>query len=97
MPDRRAVFPFWEADHAFVRRITFQESFWAVSSILPSWKRVEALTWEAVHIFTHLEWHMTGWRISCAAAPGRFTWTGPAQRAEQYPVPAAFRAYKVLL
>ena len=52
---------------------------------------------EAVHIFTHLEWHMTGWRVSCAAAPGRFTWTTPAQRAEQYPVPAAFRAYKVLL
>ena len=52
---------------------------------------------EAVHIFTHLEWHMTGWRIFCAAVPERFTWTSPAQRAAQYPVPAAFRAYKALL
>ena len=27
---------------------------------------------DAVHIFTHIEWHMTGWRIPCGAAPGRF-------------------------
>ncbi len=52
---------------------------------------------EAVHIFTHLEWHMTGWRIQCAAAPERFAWTTPAQRADTYAVPAAFRAYKTLL
>ena len=52
---------------------------------------------EAEHIFTHLEWHMTGWRIRCGAAPDRFTWTDPAQRAEGFPIPAAFRAYKVLL
>ncbi len=52
---------------------------------------------QAVHIFTHLEWHMTGWYIKCAAAPDRFVWTDSAQRAEGYPVPSAFRAYKALM
>ena len=46
---------------------------------------------QAVHIFTHLEWHMTGWRIDCGEAPGRFEWT---HNAGQYAIPAAFRAYK---
>ncbi len=49
---------------------------------------------EAVHIFTHLEWHMTGFRISCAAAPPRFVWADEAERRDTYAVPAAFRAYK---
>ena len=48
----------------------------------------------AVHIFTHLEWHMTGWRVRCGAEPDRFIWTTAADRAERYPVPSAFRAYK---
>ena len=47
----------------------------------------------AEHIFTHLEWHMVGWRVRCGAAPERFVWTTAAERAERYPVPAAFRAY----
>lgn len=48
---------------------------------------------EAVHIFTHLEWHMTGWRIVCQAAPARFTWAD-AEKRDSYPIPTAFRAYK---
>ncbi|MCD8117034.1 MAG: A/G-specific adenine glycosylase [Oscillospiraceae bacterium] len=51
---------------------------------------------EAVHIFTHLEWHMTGWRIECAVMPERFTWAEAGER-ERYPIPTAFRAYKVQL
>ena len=47
----------------------------------------------AQHIFTHLEWHMTGWRVRCGAAPDRFVWATPEDRAERWPVPAAFRAY----
>ena len=47
----------------------------------------------AEHIFTHLEWHMAGWRVRCGAAPERFVWTTAAERATGYPVPSAFRAY----
>ena len=48
----------------------------------------------ALHIFTHLEWHMAGWRVRCGAAPDRFVWTTAEEREERYPVPSAFRAYK---
>ena len=48
---------------------------------------------EAVHIFTHLEWHMTGWRIECRAESGRFTWADARERRGIYAVPTAFRAY----
>ena len=50
----------------------------------------------AVHIFTHLEWHMTGWRVRCGAAPARFQWADPADRA-QYAVPTAIRAFRKIL
>ena len=48
---------------------------------------------QAVHVFTHLEWHMTGWRVLCGDTPTRFQWAGPADR-EQYAVPTAFRAFR---
>ena len=52
---------------------------------------------EAIHIFSHIEWHMTGYRVSCAAAPDRFSWTDADDRRDAYAVPSAFRAYKSLL
>lgn len=48
----------------------------------------------AIHIFSHIEWHMTGYRVACGAAPDRFRWTDAAERRDAYAVPAAFRAYK---
>ena len=51
----------------------------------------------AVHIFTHLEWHMVGWRVRCAAAPERFLWTDGPQRETACPLPSAFRYYKAQL
>ena len=51
----------------------------------------------AIHIFTHLEWHMEGYLIRCGVAPERFVWAAPADRRERYAVPAAFRAYKNIL
>ena len=52
---------------------------------------------DARHIFTHLEWHMTGWRVRCAAAPELFAWTTAREREEGYSTPSAFRFYKDLL
>ena len=52
---------------------------------------------EAIHLFSHIEWHMTGYRVSCGAAPDRFSWTDAGDRRDAYAVPAAFRAYKSLL
>ena len=49
---------------------------------------------EAVHIFSHLEWHMTGWRIECAAEPDIFIWADETVRRETYAVPTAFKHYK---
>ncbi len=49
---------------------------------------------EAVHIFSHLEWHMTGWRIECAAEPDIFIWADETARRENYAVPTAFKHYK---
>ena len=48
---------------------------------------------EAVHIFTHLEWHMTGYRIECRRESGRFFWADDRERRERCAVPTAFRAY----
>ena len=52
---------------------------------------------EAVHIFSHLEWHMTGYLLPCGAEPDRFQWADEAERHETYAVPAAFRYYKTCL
>ena len=50
----------------------------------------------AKHIFTHVEWHMTGWRITVAESipmQGGLVWAKPEQLREEYPLPSAFRAY----
>ena len=52
---------------------------------------------EAVHIFTHLEWHMTGYQIECGAEGARFTWADEAARRDAYAVPAAFRFFRDLV
>ncbi len=48
---------------------------------------------EAKHIFTHVEWHMTGWRVTLPALPPAFTPANAAEIRERYAVPNAFRAY----
>ena len=48
----------------------------------------------AVHIFTHVEWHMTGYRITLAAAPEAHTLATPHALLHEYAVPQAFEAFK---
>lgn len=54
---------------------------------------------KAKHIFSHIEWHMTGYYVHCSrdSAPADWVWVTPQQLAEEYPVPSAFRAYTSLL
>jgi A/G-specific adenine glycosylase len=45
------------------------------------------------HIFTHIEWDMTGYEIRCAREGGGFFWASEADRREAYALPAAFRQF----
>ena len=51
---------------------------------------------EAVHVFTHVEWHMKGYWVDCPERlPGCVWVTGPER--EALAMPAAFRFYTALL
>lgn len=49
----------------------------------------------ATHIFTHIEWHMHGYRISCHAELGAsdLLWVSADELHSVYALPSAFRAY----
>ena len=53
----------------------------------------------AKHVFSHIEWQMTGWQIELGAqaAPEGFLWAGEAALRAEYALPGAFKAYKPLL
>ena len=52
---------------------------------------------EAKHIFSHIEWRMTGYRIRVSSLEERkkssFIFTEKKQSEKQYAIPSAFRAY----
>jgi len=48
---------------------------------------------EAKHVFTHKEWHMTGYRVTLSAEAEGYTWETPERVREAYAVPSAFRAF----
>ncbi len=57
---------------------------------------------DAVHIFTHVEWHMKGYLVRCdnmvAHWQGReLVWVTRGEMAERYAVPGAYRAFVELL
>ena len=51
----------------------------------------------AVHIFTHLEWHMTGYLIPCGREDPRFRWADGETRRASHAVPTALRAFQSML
>ena len=52
----------------------------------------------AKHIFTHVEWHMTGYLAETeAAGDGSLLWVSGQELREQYTIPSAFRAYSGIL
>ncbi len=48
---------------------------------------------EREHIFTHREWHMTGYEIECSEMPDLFIWATKAAQSEIYSLPSAFRKF----
>jgi len=48
---------------------------------------------EAVHIFTHIEWHMTGYAAECLYPSEAFIWRSAEEILSDYAIPSAFRAY----
>ena len=51
---------------------------------------------EAVHIFSHVEWHMRGYILRCAGETAGFTWVTPEER-RALAIPSAFRFYVRIL
>lgn len=45
------------------------------------------------HIFTHIEWDMTAYRVSVSAKNEYFTWVTQQELAEAYSLPTAFRQF----
>lgn len=53
---------------------------------------------EAVHIFSHVEWHMTGFRVMIKRElPKQYPMKPVGEIFEKYPLPNAFQAYTALL
>ena len=49
---------------------------------------------EAKHIFTHVEWRMTGYAVDCACDACGFVWVTQEEFRSEYSVPSAFRQFK---
>ena len=52
---------------------------------------------QARHVFTHVEWHMTGYLLEVEAPNGDLLWKTAGQIAESYPLPTALKAYRALV
>ncbi len=48
---------------------------------------------EARHIFTHVEWRMTGWMLKLAEKSGKYIWKSAAEIRADCSIPSAFRHY----
>ena len=49
---------------------------------------------EAVHVFTHVEWHMRGYVLDCADPLTDYVWATAEEIREGYSIPTAFRFYQ---
>ena len=52
---------------------------------------------QAKHIFTHVEWHMTGWRVELAEEAPGYVWETAERIKTAYSFPTALKAYRSLL
>ena len=47
------------------------------------------------HIFTHLEWHLSGWLVSCRNEIPEFTWVTVKELNDRYSLPSAFQGFHI--
>ncbi|MBR0355430.1 MAG: A/G-specific adenine glycosylase [Oscillospiraceae bacterium] len=52
---------------------------------------------ESRHVFTHIEWHMTGYIAEISRESGEYVWKTPEEIRAGYAIPTAFRAYQKLI
>lgn len=45
------------------------------------------------HVFTHIEWHMTAYRVACKSISENFCWVTPEQLSAEYALPSAFAKF----
>ena len=48
---------------------------------------------DRVHIFTHVQWNLRCYYITCRAKPACFTWASPEQMDNEIALPTAFRMF----
>ena len=48
---------------------------------------------DRVHIFTHVQWNLRCYYITCRAKPACFTWASPEQMDKEIALPTAFRMF----
>ena len=48
----------------------------------------------AKHIFTHIEWHMTGYHVECGNSSPDYHWVAEKAINAEYSIPTAFKFYK---
>ena len=70
-----------------LREALAQAEAWNLSPVAP--RQVLHRT----HIFTHLEWEMTGYVIDCAEGDPAFCWALPQELTGVYALPTAFRQF----
>ena len=63
-----------------------QTAAWEPLSIAPLGK--------AKHIFTHIEWHMTGYLVECKKDSPDYLWVSKDEAEADYSIPTAFKFYK---
>lgn len=68
-----------------------------IEKILKKWnlepKKIQKIG-EAVHIFSHIEWHMTGYQIQVAQVNEVFQWVTKEQLEKDFALPTAFSKWK---
>lgn len=70
-----------------------QESVRAYASAAALAPRMIVSLTPAVHIFTHLEWHMAGYMVDCGTMTEEFTWATVEELQQVYALPGAFRPF----